>query len=114
MSDVMATNTSEHWLQAFSNADIPAAPLYGVDDLIADPHLREVDMLKDLQHPSEGAIRSPAPVGSYSRTPLSMRRHAPRLGEHTQEVLREAGLADEAIASLQGAGMQFTIKYSVP
>ncbi|SHH67307.1 CaiB/BaiF CoA transferase family protein [Pollutimonas bauzanensis] len=104
VSDVMATNTSEHWLQAFSDADIPAAPLYGVDDLIADPHLRQVGMLKDLQHPSEGAIRSPAPVGSYSKTPLSIRRHAPRLGEHTQEVLREAGLADEAIAGLLGTG----------
>ena len=57
-------------------------------------------MLKDLQHPSEGAIRSPAPVGNYSRTPLSIRRNAPRLGEHTEEVLREAGLATTAIDSV--------------
>ncbi|WP_255398987.1 CaiB/BaiF CoA transferase family protein [Pollutimonas subterranea] len=97
VSETLATNTSEYWLQAFNDADIPSAPLYSVDDLIADPHLKQVGMLKDLQHPSEGAIRSPAPVGNYSRTPLSIRRNAPRLGEHTEEVLREAGLATTAI-----------------
>ena len=104
VSETLATNTSEHWLQVFNEADIPAAPLYSVDDLIADPHLQEVGMLRDLQHPSEGAIRSPAPVGNYSKTPLSIRRNAPRLGEHTQEVLLEAGLTGEAIESLLGTG----------
>lgn len=100
VSGILATNTSEHWLQAFNEADIPAAPLYSVDDLIADPHLQKVGMLKDLQHPTEGAIRSPAPVGNYSKTPLSIRRNAPSLGEHTQEVLLEAGLAGSGINDL--------------
>lgn len=97
VSEVLATESSEHWLQAFNEADIPAAPLYSVDDLINDPHLQQVGMLKNLQHPSEGAIRSPAPVGNYSKTPLSIRRNAPQLGEHTQEILQEAGLTDAAI-----------------
>ena len=104
VSDTLATNTSEHWLQVFNEADIPAAPLYSVDDLIADPHLKQVGMLQDLQHPSEGAIRSPAPIGSYSKTPLSIRRNAPRLGEHTQEILREAGLPSATISSLLESG----------
>lgn len=97
VSEVLATRSSQYWLQAFNEADIPAAPLYSVDDLITDPHLQQVGMLKDLQHPSEGAIRSPAPVGNYSKTPLSIRRNAPQLGEHTQEILQEAGLTDAAI-----------------
>ncbi|MFT0548631.1 CaiB/BaiF CoA transferase family protein [Allopusillimonas ginsengisoli] len=97
VSEVLAGNTSEYWLQAFSNADIPAAPLYSVDDLLNDPHLQQVGMLQNLQHPSEGAIRSPAPVGTYSKTPISIRRNAPQLGEHTQEVLHEAGLTEAEI-----------------
>lgn len=97
VSEVLAGNTSEYWLQAFSNADIPAAPLYSVDDLLTDPHLQQVGMLQNLQHPSEGAIRSPAPVGTYSKTPISIRRNAPQLGEHTQEVLHEAGLTEAEI-----------------
>lgn len=97
VSEVLAGNTSEYWLQAFSNADIPAAPLYCVDDLLTDPHLQQVGMLQNLQHPSEGAIRSPAPVGTYSKTPISIRRNAPQLGEHTQEVLHEAGLTEAEI-----------------
>jgi len=92
VADVLAGNTNEYWLQALAGADIPAAPLYGVDELIDDPHLQQVQMLQTLQHPTEGAIRSPAPVGAYSKTPLRIRRHAPGLGEHTKEVLLEAGL----------------------
>lgn len=102
VAGVLAGNTSEHWLQVFGAADIPAAPLYSVDDLIDDPHLQRVQMLQTLQHPSEGAMRTPAPVGSYSRTPLSIRRHAPRLGEHTQEILLEAGLDQALIDSVLG------------
>jgi crotonobetainyl-CoA:carnitine CoA-transferase CaiB-like acyl-CoA transferase len=102
VSETLATNTSEYWLQAFNAADIPSAPQYSVEDLIADPHLKQVGMLQDLQHPTEGAIRSPAPVGNYSKTPLSIRRNAPGLGEHTQEVLHEAGLADADIESVMG------------
>ncbi len=102
VAGVLAGNTSEHWLQAFGAADIPAAPLYSVDDLIDDPHLQRVQMLQTLQHPSEGAMRSPAPVGNYSRTPLSIRRHAPRLGEHTQEILLEAGVGQALIDSVLG------------
>jgi crotonobetainyl-CoA:carnitine CoA-transferase CaiB-like acyl-CoA transferase len=102
VANVLSGNTSEYWLQAFNTADIPAAPLYSVDDLIDDPHLKQVEMLRTLQHPSEGAMRSPAPVGNYSRTPLNIRRHAPRLGEHTQEVLQDAGVHQDLIDRVLG------------
>src|SRR3546814_4385636 len=78
VADVLAGNTNEYWLQALGSADIPAAPLYNVDDLIDDPHLQQVHILQALQHPTEDRMRSPAPVGSYSKTPRSK--------EHTSEL----------------------------
>jgi crotonobetainyl-CoA:carnitine CoA-transferase CaiB-like acyl-CoA transferase len=97
-------NTSAYWLQAFDQADIPVAPLYGVDDLIDDPHLQDVQMIRAMHHASEGAINTLAPVGNYMGTPLSIRKDAPRLGEHTREVLAEAGLDERAIEALIAAG----------
>jgi crotonobetainyl-CoA:carnitine CoA-transferase CaiB-like acyl-CoA transferase len=112
VSDTIGTNTSAYWLQALDKADIPCAPLYTVDDLIADRHLGQVGMLQELQHPTEGAIRTPAPVGNYSRTPLAIRRNAPRLGEHTAEILAEAGVEEERAASLVDAAMNGRIRKS--
>lgn len=97
VSEVIATRSTAYWLEKLGEADIPVAPLYGVEDLIADPHIRAVGMVRELEHPSEGRIQSPAPVGGYSRTPLDIRRHAPRLGEHTREVLAEAGYSEAEI-----------------
>lgn len=104
VSEVLATRNNAYWLQALAQADIPAAPLYSVDDLLADPHLNAVNMVRHLQHPSEGALRSPAPVGSYSRTPIDIRRHAPQLGEHTRQVLAEAGYDPKHIEELLNTG----------
>ncbi len=91
VAEVLATRSSSHWLEVLAAADIPVAPLYSIEDLLDDPHMRAVGMVRAQQHPSEGEIHTPAPVGRYSRTPADLRRHAPRLGEHTEEILAEAG-----------------------
>ena len=49
-----------------------------------------------MVHPTEGHLRTVAPVGNYSRTPPGIYRHAPNLGEHTEEILREAGFLPES------------------
>lgn len=108
VSEVIATYPSAYWLEKLGAADIPVAPLYNVEDLLADPHIRAVGMVRELDHPSEGRIYSPAPVGGYSRTPLDIRRHAPKLGEHTREVLGEAGYSETEIQA------QFEVAASQP
>jgi len=100
IAEVMREHTSAEWLERLARADIPAAPLYGIDDLIDDPHLRAVNFVRRVEHPSEGALRTPAPLGRFSATPTSLRRHAPRLGEQSLEILREAGYDDAAIQAL--------------
>jgi len=97
VSEIMQTRSSAYWLQALAEADIPAAPLYSVEDLMADPHIRAVGMLQEFEHPTEGRMRSTGPVGNYSRTQPAIRRLAPQLGEHTREVLAEAGYSESEI-----------------
>lgn len=102
VSEVIATRSSAYWLEKLAAADIPVAPLYSVEDLLEDPHIRAVEMVRTLEHPTEGTIHSPAPVGRYSRTPVDITRHAPTLGEHTAEVLAEAGYSPSDIRALAG------------
>ncbi|MEY4862597.1 MAG: hypothetical protein RLZ51_692, partial [Pseudomonadota bacterium] len=57
-----------------------------------------------VAHPSEGPIRAVRPPTLFSASPAELARHAPRIGEHTLDVLREAGLCDQEIAQLQQRG----------
>jgi len=68
-----------------------------LDDIVADPHLAAIGYLRTVEHPTEGRIKSLAVPSEWSESAPEYRRHAPRLGEHTREVLREAGLSEEKI-----------------
>jgi crotonobetainyl-CoA:carnitine CoA-transferase CaiB-like acyl-CoA transferase len=73
-------------------------------DIVADPHLAATHYFRTVEHPSEGAIRSMAVPSEWSESAPEYRRHAPRLGEHTREVLAEAGYAQEKIERLIASG----------
>ena len=103
VAETMRTRTSAEWLAALEQADIPAMPLNDIDHLIDDPHLVASGFFQTTEHPSEGRLRTMRPAGSWSETPPSVRRPPPRFGEHTIEILREAGYDDDAISSLIAA-----------
>ena len=92
------------WLAACEEAGIPANPVNELESLLEDPHLVAVDFWKIVEHPTEGALRMTDVMATYSKTPGSIRRHAPRLGEHTVEVLRAGGLAEAEIAAMLATG----------
>jgi crotonobetainyl-CoA:carnitine CoA-transferase CaiB-like acyl-CoA transferase len=92
--------TTDAWLEALERADIPVQKMNSLDDIVADPHLEAIGYLKTVEHPSEGRIKTLAVPSEWSDSQPEYRRHAPKLGEHTREVLREAGLAEEKIAEL--------------
>lgn len=83
----LKTRTTAEWLTLFEENDIPCAPLYAIEDLPDDPHLKATGHLLQTEHPTEGEVHTIAPLGRYGGTPLSIYRHAPTLGEHTEEVL---------------------------
>ena len=103
VADELSKRTTAEWLEALEAADIPVQRMNSLADIVADPHLAATGYFRTVEHPSEGPIRSMAVPSEWSASPPEYRRHAPRLGEHTREVLREAGLADAAIDELIGA-----------
>ncbi len=107
LSEVLMTRSTDEWLRLFEQADLPAAPLYSLDDLIDDAHLRDVGLMQETVHPTEGAITSIANPTEWSDSPPTVRRHAPVLGEHTAEVLREHGFSDEQLRDWLAARVVF-------
>jgi len=91
---IIATRSSEFWIEYCSRHDIPAGAVRSLDDLVAE--------LPVEQHPTLGAYRQIPPPVRFAATPASVRRHAPMLGEHGREVLLEVGLSDDAIDALIG------------
>jgi crotonobetainyl-CoA:carnitine CoA-transferase CaiB-like acyl-CoA transferase len=104
VADEMKTRTTAFWVEALERGDIPVQRMNTLDDIVADPHLKEIGYLQLVEHPSEGKIRMLAVPSEWSESKPQYRRHAPRLGEHTSEVLREAGFADSHIDALIAAG----------
>jgi crotonobetainyl-CoA:carnitine CoA-transferase CaiB-like acyl-CoA transferase len=105
VSDIMATRNTAEWRTLLERADIPNTPMHTMDSLIDDPHLNAAGFFPIYDHPSEGKVRTTAPVGEWGVTPLSIRRLAPRLGEHSREVLSEAGYSLDEINRMNADGV---------
>ena len=104
VADEMKRRPTAFWIESLERGDIPVQRMNSLDDIVADPHLAAIGYLKTVEHPSEGRIRTLAVPSEWSESGPEYRRHAPRLGEHTREVLREAGFSKERIAELISGG----------
>jgi crotonobetainyl-CoA:carnitine CoA-transferase CaiB-like acyl-CoA transferase len=104
VAEEMLKQSTAHWLEAFERADIPVQRMNSLEDILRDPHLAAIGYFTPVEHPSEGTLLSMKVPSEWSETQPEYRRHAPRFGEHTREVLREAGYGDEAIERLIESG----------
>jgi formyl-CoA transferase len=105
LAEITRTRPSAVWLELCERLDIPATRLYSLDELIEHPQLRAAGLFQTMQHPTEGTIRYVRPTTKFSKSPASVRSAPPNLGEHSCEVLREAGYADEQIEALLKHGI---------
>jgi len=96
--------STAEWVEFCDEVSIPCMPVLSLEQLPDDPHMKAVGMFGRDEHPSEGpykVIRAPV---SFSSSPFRIRRHAPRLGEHTREILEEIGMADSLEYEPQSCG----------
>jgi crotonobetainyl-CoA:carnitine CoA-transferase CaiB-like acyl-CoA transferase len=105
LAGVIITRTTAEWMTLMEKADIPVAPVNDVADLIDDPHLKATGFFSMEDHPSEGRLRTMRTPTNWSGSPPGAQRPAPKLGEHSAEVLREAGYTDEEIARMAEEGV---------
>jgi crotonobetainyl-CoA:carnitine CoA-transferase CaiB-like acyl-CoA transferase len=83
----LPARTNAEWLEALVAIDIPACPVNSIEALFEDPHLKAVGFFEEMEHPTEGRLTVCRPPIKFSRSPATIRRGAPNLGEHNAEVL---------------------------
>jgi crotonobetainyl-CoA:carnitine CoA-transferase CaiB-like acyl-CoA transferase len=104
--DTLAQGTTAEWLAVLKRAEIPAGPVNRLEDLRGDAHLNATGFFRPFDHPSEGAMEIPDTAYRFDRRSLPVHRHQPRLGEHTQEVLLEAGLSEAEVEAVLNEGKE--------
>jgi crotonobetainyl-CoA:carnitine CoA-transferase CaiB-like acyl-CoA transferase len=92
--------TSAEWLEIFDRCDVPAMPYHTLDSLMEDPHLKDVGFFETIDHPTEGRMVNMAVPNKLSGGARRDFRAAPKLGQHSVEILREAGYADPDIEGM--------------
>ncbi len=100
----LKAKTSAQWLDLFRANDIWAGPVYGYEDLVQDPQIAHNGTFVEYDHPSEGRVKTPGFPIRFSKTPSTVERGAPQIGEHSREVLAQAGFDDAAIERLLANG----------
>jgi formyl-CoA transferase/CoA:oxalate CoA-transferase len=105
MESVLRTRDVSHWVDRLNAADVPAGPILDMAQVFADPHVLARQMLVELPHPEHGSFKTTGLPIKLSRTPGAILRRPPLHGEHTDSVLREAGLSDAEIARLREANV---------
>ena len=97
---ILSTKTTQEWLDIFADTKVPVIVVNSLDDLFTDPHLEAVGFWLDFDHPTEGKLKMPGFPAKFSKTPATIRKHAPNFGEHSLEILAEAGIDEETIKQM--------------
>ena len=104
VSDSMKRRSTNDWIIALSDADIPAGPMNSPEDLFECPHLKAVEMFPEIEHPTEGRIRHIKVPAAFSKTPGGLYHHSEKLGASTNTVLNELGFSRTEITELENLG----------
>lgn len=103
VAEILATRTTAEWLNILEEADIPVMPMHSLDTLLEDEHLRAIGFFEEIDHPTEGRIRTIGVPSRWSRTQPRASRLAPRAGEQSVGILRQLGYAEDKIQRLLAA-----------
>ena len=104
IAEASPAKTTQEWLDLCLEANIPATAVFDLQNAREEPHLKATGFLEKREHPTEGTYLAVGIPPRFSKASCDIRRDAPNLGEHSAEVLREAGLSDDEIAEMAESG----------
>ncbi|MBX9943757.1 MAG: CoA transferase [Reyranella sp.] len=104
LAEICGTRTNAEWVALLKDSNVPHGPVNTLDDLFVDPQLAATGFWKEVDHPTEGRLRMTDIPPRFSRTPPEVTRLQPRLGEHSVEILREAGFTAGEIEAMLKTG----------
>jgi formyl-CoA transferase len=100
LEEALRARTTDEWVATLVEGGVPCGPIHDYAEVFADEHTQAREMEVTVDHPVEGTIRALGIPVKLSDTPGAVRRPAPLLGQHSEEILRDAGFSPEEIASL--------------
>lgn len=99
------TNTTEHWLDLLATKDLWGAKVQDFEDVVNDPQVAHNELIQTIEHPKAGSMKVIGMPVKFSETPGTIRLVPPTVGEHTDDVLAEAGFTAEQIAEFHAEGV---------
>jgi crotonobetainyl-CoA:carnitine CoA-transferase CaiB-like acyl-CoA transferase len=103
--EALLARPATEWLERLTAVGVPCAPVLTRNEVIRHPHVRELGIVVETEHPAAGRLRQARAAARFSRTPAEIRRGAPALGEHTREILGELGYSAAEITALRADGV---------
>ncbi len=110
IGQAIAKKTTRQWLEIFAQTNVPHMVMNSLDSVKDDPHLAESGFWQIHEHPTEGKLRMASPPINFSKTPASIRTLAPRLGEHSSEILQTLGYSDAEIQEMMDSKISLNAK----
>src|SRR5262249_17354678 len=93
MAEAISGRTTAEWLRPLDAADVPCSPVVGRRDVARNEQVLARQLIQEFEQPAVGRIRQPKPAAEFDRTPAAIGGPAPRIGEHSAEILAELGVA---------------------
>ncbi len=105
LTTIFRAGRRDDWLRRLIDKDVPAAPINTLDEVFADPQVKSYGFPIEVEHPKMGKMKLIGNAVDMSRTPPTIDRPPPLLGEHTDEILNALGYDADALASLRAKGV---------